>query len=224
VNKEQGHIPAEEQSRITASETGPSLKTGSKNMGQDNAGKTQENLENLPSAVSSGRALRARTGQRAVAARKRAKAQKAFLVLYGQCGVIGHAAKQVGVSRRTILPWREQDQAFNLACSKAEQEAADVLEREAYRRAVEGWDQPVYQRGEQVGVIRMYSERLLLALLAAKRPEFRTNTQVQVNVAARREEKPTMSVEQLRARVLALADRLAPKAVEGEVIKDKKAS
>ena len=99
-----GHIPAsdiERQGPLTSHKEGHRTastqchESSLKNMGQPTMPESQENLENLPAAVSSGRALRARTGQRAVAARKRAKAQKAFLVLYGQCGVIGQPAHTV---------------------------------------------------------------------------------------------------------------------------------
>ena len=48
---------------------------------------------------------------------------------------------------------------------------ADALEQEARRRALEGVEEPVFCRGERVGVIRRYSDALLILLLKAKRPE-----------------------------------------------------
>jgi hypothetical protein len=37
-------------------------------------------------------------------------------------------------------------------------------------RAVEGVERPVFQRGQQVGTIREYSDRLLMFMLKARRP------------------------------------------------------
>lgn len=49
--------------------------------------------------------------------------------------------------------------------------AADRLEREAWRRAVEGWEEPVYPKGQLVGTVRLYSDTLLALLLRAARPK-----------------------------------------------------
>ena len=50
-------------------------------------------------------------------------------------------------------------------------EAADALEREAWRRGAEGVSRPVYQQGREVGVIQEYSDALLIHMLKAHRPE-----------------------------------------------------
>jgi hypothetical protein len=44
----------------------------------------------------------------------------------------------------------------------------DALEREAWRRAVEGFDEPVHYQGEVVGYVKKYSDRMLELLLKAK--------------------------------------------------------
>lgn len=46
-----------------------------------------------------------------------------------------------------------------------------MLEQEAYRRAVEGVEEPVYQGGELVGTVRRYSDKLLEFLLRGRRPQ-----------------------------------------------------
>lgn len=53
----------------------------------------------------------------------------------------------------------------------AEQEAADALEREAWRRAVEGTDKPVTYQGQITATYKEYSDRMLEMLLKAHRPE-----------------------------------------------------
>jgi hypothetical protein len=40
-----------------------------------------------------------------------------------------------------------------------------MLEAEARRRAVQGWDEPVFHQGRKVGTIRKYSDRMLEILL-----------------------------------------------------------
>ena len=69
----------------------------------------------------------------------RVKANRAkFLeVLRGTCNV-SEAARVIGVSRRTVYDWREACSVFREAWDDAEQEAADKLERVAWRRGVEG--------------------------------------------------------------------------------------
>ena len=57
----------------------------------------------------------------------------------------------------------------------------DAVEAEIRRRGVEGWDEPVFQGGKRVGVIRRYSDRMLEILAKAHRPKFRENTRVEVS-------------------------------------------
>jgi hypothetical protein len=49
--------------------------------------------------------------------------------------------------------------------------AGDLLEEEADRRGRDGYDVPVFHRGEVCGTKRMYANGLLLARLKAIRPE-----------------------------------------------------
>jgi hypothetical protein len=45
------------------------------------------------------------------------------------------------------------------------EDAIDLLEAEARRRGVEGWDEPVYWKGKKVGVIRKFSDTMLALVL-----------------------------------------------------------
>ena len=91
-------------------------------------------------------------------------------VLRRTCNVT-EAARAAGVGRRTAYEWREADSAFASAWHDAEQEAADALEREAWRRAVEGTDKPVTFQGKITDTHKEYSDRMLELLLKAHRPE-----------------------------------------------------
>lgn len=96
--------------------------------------------------------------------------QEAFLAAYAQVGNVTAAAKIAGVNRSTHYEWLKCDQ-YQARFSEAHEEAADALEAEARRRALSGVDRPIFQRGQQVGVVREYSDTLLIFLLKATRPE-----------------------------------------------------
>lgn len=97
--------------------------------------------------------------------------ERKFLdVLRATCNVT-EAAKAAGVARRTAYEWRDADERFRAEWDDAEQEAADALEREAWRRAVEGTDKPVTYQGVITATFREYSDRMLELLLKAHRPE-----------------------------------------------------
>lgn len=75
------------------------------------------------------------------------------------------------MSRQAAYEWREADAKFAAEWADAEQQAADKLEREAWRRAVEGTDKPVTFRGIVTDTYKEYSDRMLEILLKAHRPE-----------------------------------------------------
>ena len=66
---------------------------------------------------------------------------------------------------------RRQSEDFAAQWDEALEEGTDLLDAEARRRAVTGIDKPVYYKGEVVGSITKYSDRLLMFLLRAHRPQ-----------------------------------------------------
>ena len=60
---------------------------------------------------------------------------------------------------------------FAAAWDEVEDAVADTMERELYRRAVEGVDKPVFHQGDEVATIREYSDTLLIFGLKGARPE-----------------------------------------------------
>lgn len=57
-------------------------------------------------------------------------------------GLLKQAARAVGVSYSNVQRIRREDPLFAQQCQEALDEAAEGLEAEAWRRAVEGWDTP----------------------------------------------------------------------------------
>lgn len=88
------------------------------------------------------------------------------------------------MGRRTAYHWRE-DAAYRAQWDEALQDACDLLEREARRRAVDGWPEPVWHKGEMCGTVQKYSDRMLELLLQAHRPErFRPQASAQATTPA----------------------------------------
>lgn len=110
-----------------------------------------------------------RTGSRFAGIR--GKLKQNFLEALAQTGIITDAAQAAGVARETYYYWAEHDDAFATAAAAAKEMAADRLEKEMVRRAVDGVSKPVYQGGELVGAITEYSDTLLIFALKAMRPE-----------------------------------------------------
>jgi len=103
--------------------------------------------------------------------------QQQFLQYLAETGCVWRSVKLVGTSAARVYALRHNDPAFRQAWDEAEAIAADRLEAEAWRRAVEGFDEPVVSAGKLVRdddgnpvMVRRYSDTLLLALLRAHRP------------------------------------------------------
>lgn len=91
--------------------------------------------------------------------------QRAFLTALSQTGCIRHACKQAAISDTAAYRWRRRSKRFATAWERALRKARPTIEAEAYRRAVEGWDEAVIRDGEIVSVKRRYSDGLLRLLL-----------------------------------------------------------
>jgi len=93
----------------------------------------------------------------------------AFLAHLAETGILSDAAAAAGVDRSNVWRRRQEDAEFAQAVEQALDMAADKLEAEARRRALEGVEEPVYQGGQQVGTRTVYSDSLLALLLKGRR-------------------------------------------------------
>ena len=113
------------------------------------------------------------------------KKRAAFLAELAARGNVSDAAAAAGVPRQTVYDWRAADSDFAAAWDDALDQAADTMEREAFRRAVEGVEETVYGRVDrysdgEIGKVRKYSDTLLIFLLKGARPEkYRERQQVE---------------------------------------------
>jgi hypothetical protein len=101
-----------------------------------------------------------------------------FLSALEASGNVSASARRAGMHRGTAYRYRQADPEFRAAWDEALEVAADALEAEVRRRAVDGWDEPVFYDGKVCGYIRRYDDRLLMFLMKAYRPEFRDHAPV----------------------------------------------
>ena len=101
-----------------------------------------------------------------------------FLVALAQTGNASVACRASMVPRRQVNSMRQTDPEFAFAFQEAMDEAADMLEAEAWRRALEGVAEPFVRSGKPVFdpttgeaiTVRRYSDALLMLLLRGSKP------------------------------------------------------
>jgi hypothetical protein len=97
--------------------------------------------------------------------------KKAFLAAFAETGNITAASKLSGISRQAHYDWMNDDLDYPALFKVADQQAAENLESEARRRAVQGVNKPVFYKGEECGAVREYSDTLLIFLLKGAMPD-----------------------------------------------------
>jgi hypothetical protein len=111
--------------------------------------------------------------------RERARWEKAFLKVLRRFGNVTKAASAAKVDRAWVYEYRKLHPDFDADWKDALDEAADHLEAEAWKRAVNGVKEPVYQGGILVGHKQVYSDSLMALLLKAHKPEkYRDRTDI----------------------------------------------
>jgi YD repeat-containing protein len=106
-----------------------------------------------------------------------------FLEAFARTLTVTDACKEVGISRPAAYDERRKNPDFAAAWAQVEEATTEWLEREALRRAAEGWvERGTYdENGNLVGeFVRKFSDTLLIFMLKARRPEtYRENVFVQ---------------------------------------------
>ncbi|MBF0098390.1 MAG: hypothetical protein HQM04_13305 [Magnetococcales bacterium] len=136
-----------------------------------------------------------------------AKRRMLFLAALAQSGVITEAAQAAGMSRGCVYTHRAKDPEFAREWDDSLLQFADSLEAAAHQRAVDGWLEPIFQGGELVGHARRYSDSLLLALLKAKRPEYRSTPPAQVVAIQQPKDRDPVRLARKIAFALAIAKK-----------------
>ncbi|HEX6983959.1 MAG TPA: hypothetical protein VF170_01220 [Planctomycetaceae bacterium] len=137
--------------------------------------------------------------------------QRAFLAAYRECGTIAGASRAAEVGRRTHYEWLGSDPAYRAAFADAREEAGELLEAEARRRALDGVRRMKFGRdgkplidpgtGEPY-VEHEYSDVLLIFLLKGAMPE-KYRERAELNVSGKFD-LSRMSERQVAERAAAL--------------------
>lgn len=115
-------------------------------------------------------------------------------------GSVSAASRAAEISRRQANEARVGNPELAREWQDALDESVEALEREARRRAAEGFEKPVFQQGVEVGRIREYSDGLLTLLLKAHSPKFRDVTKVDITA---KHEHSGKSIDELRKELIA---------------------
>lgn len=120
-----------------------------------------------------------------------ARRKKLFLDEFRRHGILVRAARAASprASSRygavqTFKDERERDPEFAAQWEEALQAAEASIEHEIYRRAQEGWEEPIYggrHKEKIVGTVTKYSDRLLELRAKALLPAYREISSVSVN-------------------------------------------
>lgn len=108
---------------------------------------------------------------KSVARERQRRLQIAFLASYSVTGSVMIAASHAGIDPATHRNWLKTSPVYVEGFDLARDYAADLMEREARRRALAGSERPVFQGGRLVGTELVYSDRLLELLLKGSMPE-----------------------------------------------------
>ena len=94
---------------------------------------------------------------------------------------IADIAREAGVSKTTPYRWMEEDPGFKAQVEQANEIGAECnLLPVAINRARDGWDEPVFHKGEECGMIRRFDNNLLWKLIQAKIKAYRPPTAFEV--------------------------------------------
>lgn len=94
-----------------------------------------------------------------------------FLRAFARHGIISDGTVAAGITYRTFYRWKRDDETFNEDCKTAETMANDLMEREARRRAIDGFERPIIYQGEVTGEYTDFSDALLTTLMKGNKPE-----------------------------------------------------
>ena len=109
--------------------------------------------------------------------------QRGFLAAFSKTGTVSYAAEAAQVDRGRHYAWLKKP-TYSEAFEAAQVVAAETLEKEARRRAVEGIEVAVYHQGKKVGTQHKYSDVLLIFLLKGAMPErYRDRYEITAEVA-----------------------------------------
>ena len=149
-----------------------------------------------------------------------------WLAVYAKTGNMSTASSASHIPRSYIKQLARKSPVFMRRLTACKEQAHDGLVSEAYRRGVEGVEEPVFGRQAdgstgKVGTIRKYSDRLLEKLLMASMPDKFANISGRVNDSHTRVGNLTINVTQ---KLEEARERLKAIDIEPEPVSDEESN
>lgn len=141
-------------------------------------------------------------------------ARATFLDVLSKTANVTKACEVANIARRTVYDWKSADAEFAAQWEASLALGIEACESEAFRRAFEGYEEPVYQGGRMVGVVRRYSDALATFMLKAHAPEkYRERSDVHLHgaLAVSKMSEAELEAEIAEAQALGLLDAPAEK-------------
>src|SRR5690606_30294263 len=91
--------------------------------------------------------------------------KQAWLDAFLELGSVEQACLRAKVPRRTAYDWRSADDEFKRKWDEAWESWVDRLEVSTMRRAIEGYDEPVFYQGKVVGAKKKHEPVLAIFML-----------------------------------------------------------
>jgi len=155
-------------------------------------------------------ASRARKAKPKAPPKSRRNWKPIFLIAFKEHGTVTAACEKAAIGRATAYEARS-DKEFAEAWDQIEAETTDAMEREAYRRAVEGVEKPLVSAGKLVTTATEFSDGLMMFLLKARKPDtYRENVKVEATATVKHGQ--TLDLSKLTDGELAQLEQLTAKA------------
>lgn len=130
-----------------------------------------------------------------------------FLNQLSEGSSVAGACRVIGVDVNVLYKLRKKSTEFAALWAASIECGTDLLEDEALRRAKDGWLEPIFQGGTEVGQVRRYSNVLLIFLLKGRRPK-KFRDKIEIDASDDLKKAFAMSMESRGT------------LIEGEVVKD----
>lgn len=99
------------------------------------------------------------------------EAWERFLEVFRRTQNVSAAAEACGFNRKTAYDRRDRDPKFRSRWDDAYESGTDDLEGSTFEKARDGWLEPVFYKGEEVGQVRKISPTLMMTMLERRRRE-----------------------------------------------------
>jgi hypothetical protein len=100
-----------------------------------------------------------------------AKRKLKFLKLFAETGSVSVATIGIKSYRATVYKWKREDPEFAAAWNDIWESTVDELETSLMRRAIHGYERPIYQQGKLVGAETVHHPALGMFFLSKIRAE-----------------------------------------------------